>query len=190
MATYPMNAKMVKARLVSADVRMKDYLAQNGGQLTHHNCDPYLRDRTVQEFFFHLVGSIDFCAQHVNQRRPEAGVHYEGVTARALLKAGALHKVFTSIFKELTADTGYKKPVPQDWYSKEGVIYRIYNFRNQVTHRGINPLVSGGGGIRLYIDPRPDRKEVYKYSKHTVFEELPMMYAHVETRVMKLLTMV
>jgi hypothetical protein len=33
-----------------------------------------------------------------------------------------------------------RRPVPSDPYSEEGIIFRIWNYRNQVTHRRRQPF--------------------------------------------------
>ncbi len=93
----------------------------------------------IQEVFFHLGGAIEVFAQLVNDRRG-LGHSTEAVSIRRLA---------TEWLREgdplLTEVNGlYKNPrgesLPEDPYTDDCLMWRIWNYRHQVTHRRRNPI--------------------------------------------------
>ncbi len=53
----------------------------------------------------------------------------------------------------------HNSTMPSEPYSSEGLKYRAYNYRHQVTHRGLNPFIykdplNPSVKVCLKIDPR------------------------------------
>jgi hypothetical protein len=152
---YPaLTADDVRERLGFARRRKEELIALNGGDLL--GADPHYRQQLVQEFFFHLVGSIDLLAQFVNEAC-SLGLDIEDASTARVIQALPQGDGLQAALATLYANTRRGRPVPSDLYSDDGVIYRIWNYRNQVTHRrrqpfqlnvGIGTAIDFGPGIR------------------------------------------
>ena len=155
----PLKKDDVTVRLSFAERRLSDLLNLNGGNLA--GGDALYRLQLLQEFFFHLTGATEVLAQFINEAR-KLGIDSEYVSpdkiARQLPQGDQLRAEVRSLYKNPR-----KKSIPPDPYSDEGYLYRVYNYRHQVTHRHRNPLhfqlpppvgVKGSAGVSLWIDPR------------------------------------
>lgn len=147
MAT-PLLPDDVRARLGYARIRIDDLLSLHGGDLPGADAD--VRQRLTQEVFFHLVGAIEVFAQLVSERR-NLGQPSERVTTRKLLRLtwlGPTDRLRPHV-QGLYADTSNPAPA-SDPYSGDGLMWRIWNYRHQVTHRRANPFLIklGLGGER------------------------------------------
>jgi len=114
---------------------MKDLLALNGGNLLGASAPD--RDQLLMEFFFHVVGAVDLLAQLVNERRA-LGIPSEDVNVRSVVAALPPGDLVGSKLNALYQSP--RQPFPSDPYNEEGYMYRVYNYRHQVTHRGTNPF--------------------------------------------------
>jgi hypothetical protein len=130
-------ADEVRERLNAAHRREDDLVALNGGDLP--SADAHLRQQLVQEFFFHVVGAIEVLAQHVNDAR-SLSLSVEDVTPSAVARKLPSGDPLQVALDDLYRNTRPGKPIPPDLYSDEGVLYRIWNYRHQVTHRGRQPF--------------------------------------------------
>jgi hypothetical protein len=135
MAHPPLTADDVRERLGFARRRKEELLALNGGDFL--GADPQYRQQLVQEFFFHLVGAIEVLAQLVNEAR-NLGIPIEDASARRVSKDLPQGDALQAALAALYANT--RQPVPSDLYSDDGVMYRIWNYRHQVTHRRRQPF--------------------------------------------------
>jgi hypothetical protein len=166
-----MNEDLVRDKIDFARRRMKELLALNGGDLLGASAPG--RDQLLMEFFFHVVGAVDILAQFVNERRG-LGISSEDVHVRSVVAALPPGDVVGSKLNALYQSP--KQPFPSDPYNEEGYIYRLYNYRHQVTHRGTNPfLMQLGAGLRratLYLDPRDMSRG---YSSKDVQEDMENM---------------
>jgi len=144
----------VRERLGFARRRKEELVALNGGDLP--GADPHNRQQLVQEFFFHLVGAIEMLAQLVNEVR-HLRLDVEDASASAVIEALPQADALRAALAALYANTRRGRPVPRDPYSDEGLIYRIWNYRHQVTHRrrqpfqfnvGIGTAIDFGSGLR------------------------------------------
>jgi hypothetical protein len=151
MAHPALTAEEVRDRLGSARGRKEELIALNGGDLP--GADPHYRQQLVQEFFFHLVGAVEMLAQLVNETR-NLGLDVEDVSASRVTNALPQGDGLRAALAMLYANTRRGRPVPGDLYSDEGVIYRIWNYRHQVTHRGRQPF-QFNVGIGTAIDFGP-----------------------------------
>jgi hypothetical protein len=154
MANQPLSSDEVLERLSFARIRKEQLLELNGGDLP--GADPHYRQQLVQEFFFHLVGAIEVLAQLVNESR-NLGLDVEDASASAVIRTLPQGYALQAALTALYANTRRGKPVPTDLYSDEGLIYRIWNYRHQVTHRrrqpfqfniGIGTAIDFGPGVR------------------------------------------
>jgi len=114
------------------------------------------RQQIVQEFFFHAVGATEYLAQLINEHR-SLGIPPEEVRVHFVAKILNSSDSLRSPLNALSKDTR-NKPLPQDPYSDEGLIYRIINYRNEVVHRNTNPfhfvLSEGPKVAYFWLDPR------------------------------------
>jgi hypothetical protein len=137
MAHLPLTAEEVRERLGFARRRKEELIALNSGDFL--GADPHYRQQLVQEFFFHLVGSIEVLAQFVNEAR-NLDFDIEDASARVVIKALPQGDGLRAALEALYANTRPGQPVPSDLYSDEGLMYRIWNYRHQVTHRRRQPF--------------------------------------------------
>lgn len=173
-----MTADLVRDRIHYARRRMKELSALNNGDLLSVASNE--RQLFLMEFFFHLVGAIDFLTQLVNEAR-NTGIDSERVdipgVCKQLLPNDAIASKLRGLYKN-PRKTLFPHKHP---YTYAGEIYRIYNYRHQVSHRGLNPfcLEVGPGirAIRLYLDPR---KQAVGISKRTVQDDMESMLSLVE----------
>jgi hypothetical protein len=162
MAHLALTAEEVRERLGSARRRKAELIALNGGDLP--GADPHYRQQLVQELFFHLVGAIEVLAQLVNEAR-NLGLDVEDASARPVIQALPQGDGLRAALEALHADTRRRKPVPSDLYSDDGVIYRIWNYRHQVTHRGRQPF-QFNVGIGTAIDFGPGLRGRWRGFRH------------------------
>ena len=171
---------LVRQRITFARKRLSDLLTLNNGDLSGAPIDD--RQQLVVEFFNHLVGAIDLLAQTVNQSRalgmdPEY-VHVNGV-CDGLAAGDPIKTKLASLYTNTRTN-----PFPSDPYSDEGNIYRIYNYRHQVAHRGTNPFLFRIGpdfdrerSVSLLLDPRDPQSGA---SSKTIQEDMEAMARLVE----------
>ena len=150
-----MDKQSVMDRLDFAKRRLIDLkeLARNGEDLA--GAAPKERQQLIQEFFFHLVGAIDFLAQVVNTSKT-LGIDVEKVTVVEVCRKLNKNNPIKSILEELHPKTR-GEPIPDDPYSREGCHFRILRYRNRVCHQGHNPfyfsLGPGKPPTSLFLDP-------------------------------------
>jgi hypothetical protein len=129
----------------------------------------HLRQQLAQEFFFHCVGAIDLLAQLINERR-SLGLDSEKVSIAAVAKRLPDNDPLTPALKKLYVNPRGQS-VPADPYSPDGYLFRLYNYRHQVTHRRRNPfhfrLSSPSPSFAL--DPRVPRGA---HSKNTSADDM------------------
>jgi len=143
----------VEQRLNSAQKRLDDLRTLNRGNLPGAN--PWERQQLVQEFFFHLGGAIDVLAQCVNDAKV-LGLDSENVSVSSVIKALPPADPIAKGLSGLYVSTR-GAAVPSDPYSEEGLLFRAYNYRHQVTHRGTNPFLFRVGSFppaSFHLDPR------------------------------------
>jgi hypothetical protein len=153
VAHPPLVPDDVRERLGFALVRRDDLLTLNDGDFA--GADVHERQQLAQEFFFHLVGAIEVLAQLVNESR-NLGLSVEDASAPrardALPQGDPLHTALAQLYANTRRD-----PFPADPYGDEGLMYRIWNYRHQVTHRrrqpfliniGLGTAVDYGTGLR------------------------------------------
>jgi hypothetical protein len=133
----PLKADDVRTRLSFARRRIDDLLQLNRGDLL--GADGNERQRLTQEVFFHLVGAIEVFAQLVNEQR-KLGAASEDVSISRLPPLLGRSDPLVAHVEGLYANT--RKPAPtSDPYSGDRLMYRIWNYRHQVTHRRANPFL-------------------------------------------------
>jgi len=138
------------------------------------------RHRLIQEVFFHAVAALDMTAQLVNQAR-RLGIPGDEVTiwkvVGALPAADTIRALLMSSYANPNTD-----PKPEDPYSETGYIWRLWNYRHHVSHRGRSPFHFREGTtppVSLAIDPRGPWLEP---SQKSMADELEMMIRLVERR--------
>jgi hypothetical protein len=205
----PLTADEIRERLSYARRRKEELIALNGGDLP--GADPQYRQQLVQEFFFHLVGAIDMLAQLVDEARG-LNLGIEDASISRVIAALPPGDPLLNALEALYAKTRRNAPVPTDMYSDDGVMYRIWNYRHQVTHRrrqpfqfniGLGTAFDFGRGLRsrwrefryrrTHEIPEPPRSAhfildprippgVRNASMHSAPDELERMLALVSTR--------
>jgi hypothetical protein len=169
----PVDKSLVRDRLKSAKRRLDEFIVlwPNIGALTLE------RQQLTQEFFFHAVAAIEMTAQLVKQART-LGKQTDFGNPRSI---GRNLPIGDAIRAMLLCSYAYPKrePMPIDPYSDAGMIWRLWNYRHQVSHRGRNPFAFSMTSASLFLDPRDPAKVP---SKRTVRNELQEMYALVEGR--------
>lgn len=180
----------VTEKLSFAKRRLQELNELNGGDLA--GADGSFRQQLLQEFFFHLVGSIDLLAQFINEVRV-LGLNSEDVTVTSISKKLASSDRIKPILDTLYRNS--RESFPADPYNDEAYIYRIYNYRHQVTHRRRNPLYiftylgshrTNLPDTSLMLDPRDESKGP---SNKSALEELSYMYSLVESRCLEIIEM-
>lgn len=103
-------------------------------------------------------------AQFVNEAR-DLGLDVEDASAAAVIHALPQGDVLRAALAALYANTRRAKAAPSDPYSDEGVIYRIWNYRHQVTHRRRQPF-QFNVGIGTAIDFGPGLRGRWREFRH------------------------
>ena len=163
------NAESTRNRLFFAEKRLIDLKNLNNGRIEGANSKE--RQQLIQEFFFHLVGSIDFLLQVVNQSR-HLNIPEEKVRAATVCEKLSSNDPIKVLLIQLHPRTR-KQELQGTPYSDENSHFRILILRNKVCHQGDNPFHfrMGGSlpGASLLIDPRyPSQGGSNKH----VFDEL------------------
>ena len=174
-------------RIGFAERRLSELLQLNGGDL--NGADELQRQQLVQEFFFHLVASIDMLAASVNDSRT-LKISEDTITARKVAQQLCLDDPIKAKLCALYARTS-DQPLPEERYDEKGYVFRLYNYRHQVSHRGRNPWAFNRGGnlplITLQLDPR---NPPLGGSKLSVQEDLTNMLTLVKTKISEILDMI
>jgi len=161
----------VRERLSFAEKRLDELLALNGGNLAGANGSE--RQQLLQEFFFHLVGATEVLLQLVNEVRG-LGMDSESVFFHSVV--GELPPIDPIRLRLNLLHVRTKgMPLPSKPYSDEGYVFRILNYRHQVTHRRRNPLLFRAGAsppVSFFLDPRGPNREP---SSRSVQEEMEYM---------------
>jgi hypothetical protein len=180
----------VWAQVTSAEVRSAELLALNGGDLA--GADANVRQRLVQEFFFHLGGAIEFMAQLAGERR---GVGSPDDISASNIGGKLRGDPLETPLKALYLNTR-REPFPTDPYDDQGYLWRIYNYRHQVTHRGANPfqfqVFLGDAGLSTATTPVPRDRSAHflldpldptrRASRERVADDMNKMLDLVRTR--------
>lgn len=127
----------VEEKLRFADRRLSDLLSLNGGNLS--GADGSERQQLVQESFLHLVGATEVLAQLVTEKRG-LGIDIECVTVHNVSEKLSSADPIKSTMASLHVRTR-GQPLPTDPYTDDGYIFRMPNYRHQVTHRRRNPFL-------------------------------------------------
>jgi len=141
------------------------------------------RQQLIQEFLFHLVGSVEFVAQEVNRSRGLNIPVNEVSPSKVCEECERLgsDKPITNLLRELHPRVG-NKPLPQDPYSREGMHFRIILMRNYVCHVGMNPFLFRVGStptVSLLLD---NRNPGHGHSDRHALRELDEFHRLVETK--------
>jgi hypothetical protein len=176
----PLTPDEVSERLNFARKRRDDLLALNGGDLQHS--DGHERQQLLQEFFFHLLGSVDVLAQLVNE------CHALGHDAE-YVTIGYLQNKLSGDLLETDLQSLYAltrgQPLPADPYSDDGYIFRAYNYRHLVTHRRKFPVLFRIGStppVSFILDPRQEVGQGPNHSVEPWDKELNRMFDVVNRR--------
>lgn len=154
MTTSNFPPVIVADRLFFAEQRLEDLdrLEKSyGGELGR--AQPRDRQQSMQEFFFHLVGAIQFLAQVINESRRLMAM--TDVTPQKVWRRLRYNDPIGRLLAKLYPITR-NRPLPQDPYSEEGCHFRILVMRHWVCHYSHNPYAFRGGSTpptSLLIDP-------------------------------------
>lgn len=174
-----MDKATIKFKLGFAERRLQELLQELAGKQ-----DRLHMERLMQEFFFHLIGATELLAQLVNERYT-LGLDPEDVNIPTVVQrriavnhgADQTDTVLGSLYQN-----------PKRWrivagdYSDATYIVRLINYRNQVSHRYLNPLQidDASGEVRLCLDPRHALEDGFSARKAS--DELQYMYRLVYDR--------
>lgn len=146
------------------------------------------KQQLIQEFFFHLVGAIEFLAQLVNASK-KLGIDIEDVNVVRVCNRLSKGDKIRVLLEKLHPKTRGQN-LPQDPYSEEGSHFRIILMRNRVCHHAREPFFiriivpPGSPKTSLFIDPRYSNKGG---SKKLVIDELNEFWDLVNDKCQKVL---
>lgn len=144
----------VNDRLFFAKQRFRDLELLNSGDLAGANISD--RQQLIQEFFFHLVGSIEFIAQVINTSKM-LNIHPENVRPHRVCDHLDNNDPIKPLLTQLYPRTR-NESLPQNPYSDEASHLRILLIRHFVCHLGNNPFHFRQGSTlprsSLVLDPR------------------------------------
>jgi hypothetical protein len=126
----------VRERLGFGRRRIADLAGLNGGDLL--GADARERQMYAQEVFFHLVGAIEVFAQLVNDQRALGNASEDVGISRLparLPNGDALQGAVGALYVNTR-----NQAVPPEPYDGDGLMFRVWNYRHQVTHRERNPF--------------------------------------------------
>ena len=149
----------VRNRLLFAKGRLDDLRRLGGEEGDFGPVSETERQQPMQEFFFHLVGAIEFLAQTVNDTRKLIDDE-EAVDPRAICQKLPDGDPIKAMLSKLHPRTRGKRLL-EDQYSEDASHFRIILLRNRVCHHGRNPFHFRRGSeptCSLFLDPR-DRQE-------------------------------
>ena len=147
------NIKAVNDRLFFAKRRLEELQRLNNGDIA--GADPRDRQQLIQEFFFHLVGAIEFLAQVINNSL-KLNIPAEEVSARKVFAHLNNDDPIKPLLDELYPQTHGKK-LPPNSYSDKASHFRILVLRHWVCHHGDNPFFFRIGSMpesSLFLDTR------------------------------------
>jgi len=163
------NAESTRNKLIFAERRLRDIRHLNNGKLEGANGQE--RQQLIQEFFFHLVGSIDFLLQVVNQER-HLNLDEEDVNIREICARLSNTDPIKPLLQQLHPNPK-KVPLTGSVYSEENNHLRIMMLRHKVVHQGDNPfhlrMMKDLPNCSLFLNPTCPKS---KGSKYHVFDEL------------------
>ena len=168
------NRQDVEQKLRFARTRLDELLALNDGSLPGADSDD--KHRLIQEYFFHLAGSTEVLAQLVNEHRA-LGFSIDEVSKSTVLQGLSDSDPIKVALAALNPNTR-RDPLPKNPYEEEGLLYRVFNYRHHVTHRGRSPFYYRVGDLpetSLVLDPREDL-ETRTPSGERLQDELRRMY--------------
>ncbi len=119
------------------------------------------------------MGAIDALAQCINDARG-LGIDSEDVSVPAVIKALPTGDPIAKEVSALYVRTRGAS-VPPDPYTEDALLFRAYNYRHQVTHRGSNPFLFRVGSLPLasfHLDPRDGTRG---HSEKAAQEEMRLM---------------
>lgn len=143
----------VNDRLFFAKRRLRELKRLNNGDIAGAN--PKDRQQLIQEFFFHLVGAIEFLAQLINNSL-KLLIPMKNVNARNVYDHLSSNDPIKPLLGELYPKTRGRQ-LPSNPYSDEGSHFRILVLRHWVCHYGNNPFFFRIGSTpesSLFLDPR------------------------------------
>jgi hypothetical protein len=180
-----MDASLVEMKLRFAANRLADIKRLIAADRLGSDVDA--RHQLSQEFFFHLVGATEYVAQLVNDRR---ALKIEREKVSTVVVAHEIESRFGSSdplvgrLRSLYVPTK-NQHLPADPYSGDGLLFRVLNYRHEVTHRRTNPFhfefLLGRKEKPTYFDLDPRVGNAGK-SKQPVDVDLQAMFDLVEKR--------
>jgi len=174
-----MDKSLARDRIGYARKRLNEFLAL-GDQVS---ALPFERQQLIQEFFWHCASAIEMVAQLVNDART-LGIAGDDVTVPAVVAKLPAGDPVRLLLASSHANPR-RDPMPADPYSDEGYVWRLWNYRHQVSHRGRNPFDFGGApSVAIRLDPR---NPALGASAKTAQEELQGILDLVEDRCEKVL---
>jgi hypothetical protein len=174
----------VNDRLFFAKRRLGELQRLNNGDIA--GADPKDRQQLVQEFFFHLVGAIEFLAQAINNSL-KLNIPAEKVSRREICTKLNNDDPIKSLFDTLYPQTRCKQ-LPADPYTDEASHFRILVLRHWVCHYGNNPFwfrIGSTPESSLFLDPRD---QSLNGSKEPAIDELNHFWQLVNSKCQRIIS--
>jgi hypothetical protein len=174
----------VQDRLLFANRRLVDLRNINNAPTGLHGANVQDRQQLIQEFFFHLVGSIEFLAQVVNNRRA-LGLPEEKASATRVVRNLPATDPIRPVLDILYPRTRGQH-LPSNPYTDEWDHFRILILRHHVCHRGQNPFFFRQGDLpttSLVLDPRDGP---FYGSRRAAIDELQHFYDIVYNKIQRI----
>jgi len=172
-----MKKEIILQKLDFAHRRLEDMQSLNSGNFAGAPASD--KHQLAQEFFFHLLGAVEYTAQYVNYVL-KLNIEPDKVTTKKVIKELENLDAYSSVGDALEClyiNLQKNRTMPENPYSSYGLVYRAYNYRHQVTHRGLNPFIyqdpfTTPVRVSLKLDPRDDPAEP---SRFLLFKDLDAM---------------
>lgn len=151
--------------------------------------DRKVREQLFREFIFHLVTAIDFLAQYINTKR-SLNIDVKDVNRKSLrdeLERLNHQDPIIPVFDILYPRTRNTTP-PTDPYSEEGNHYRIFIYRNLVTHRAFNPITVKIPARSVHLILYPNLP-VSNPSDKSIIEEMEIFLELIKEKCKKIINM-
>ncbi len=163
-----MDTGEVDAKLSFAELRMRELLGLNGGDVAGAVADD--RDRQTAEFFFHAVSATEVLAQYVNELKGLSLTPHL-VSVRKVSDALGTGSPAGTAIGALYVNVG-NTPFPTDPYTDTALIYRMLAYRNHTAHHRRAPfnIRMFERSVHLHLDPRDPARGG---SRDPISDELP-----------------
>jgi hypothetical protein len=185
---------MICKKLSFARQRMCELEPLAAGEFT--NDLSAMKHQLVQEYFFHLIGAVDYASQYINNKL-DFGIAIDDVKVWRIikkLKGNDKYKALSEALCDIYTETDQVKKMPRDPYLPKSLIWRAYKYRHRVTHWGFNSFI-----YKVYLGSRNVQPEICLPldiyadnpipSNYSIMEDLEAMYEYFYQGCMKVVSL-